>query len=350
MDDFPTLRLFLDVVDTRSFSRAAERHGVSQPAASQRVQQLETRLGAKLLDRSVRPPVLTEAGRRYAEGCRALLAEHARLVEHVVASLDGEVGPRWVRVAAIYSAGIAWLDDAADRHAKAVQEATVREGGPAGSGSPVKVHVTYTSPEGAATAVREGDADFGVVSFADGFEGMRHRPLRDEPMAVICPPDHPLAREASVAAKHLARHRPLCFDSKLPVGRATEAYFAAAGVRHEPDGHRFDNLDTLKNAIAQTGRFAVLPLRACAGELEAGKLVAVALNPPLSRPIGLLFPRGRMTGPEASAFAEFLLAEAAADRQTPDAAPSGRRGPPTGPVPRPAGRPGPRARPATTYA
>ena len=343
MDDFANLRLFLDVADTRSFSRAAERHGVTQPAASQRVAQLESRLGAKLLDRGVRPPALTEAGRRYAEGCRTLLAAHERLVRDVAASLESGVdaGPVVVRVAAIYSAGIAWLDEAADRHVEAVKTATVR----GEATRPVRVRVQYTSPDGVEAAVRGGDADFGVVSFAESFAGLRSRPLRDEEMAVVCPPGHPLAREASVAARHLGKHAPLRFDARLPVGRATDAYFAAAGIAFG-EGHRFDNLDTLKAAVAETGRFAVLPLRHCSAELDAGKLVAVALRPPLVRPIGLLFARGSSGPPEAAAFAEALLAEAAAEL-----APAADRGPeaPREPAVRGGGAP-PRRRAVTTLA
>ncbi|BAM04781.1 LysR family transcriptional regulator [Phycisphaera mikurensis] len=342
MDDFANLRLFLDVADTRSFSRAAERHGVTQPAASQRVAQLEAKLGAKLLDRGVRPPALTEPGRRYAEGCRTLLAAHERLVEDVAASLDADAGPAVVRVAAIYSAGIAWLGGAADRHVEAVRSGAVRGAG-SGPARGVRVRIDYASPQGVADAVRGGEADFGVVSFPAGFAGMRVWPLREEPMAVVCPPTHALAREASVAARHLAGHAILRFDPELPVGRATDAYFEAAGVTFT-GGHRFDNLDTLKAAVADTGRFAVLPLRPCAAELEAGTLVAVALNPPLCRPIGLLFPRGKTARPEATAFAEALLAESAADREPPSpgrAAVRGRR-----PLPLPL----PRKRPATTLA
>ncbi|MCC7205272.1 MAG: LysR family transcriptional regulator, partial [Phycisphaeraceae bacterium] len=57
-----SLRLFCDVAGHRSFSLAAKKHGITQSAVSQRVGQLEKRLGVTLLDRSVRPLALTPAG------------------------------------------------------------------------------------------------------------------------------------------------------------------------------------------------------------------------------------------------------------------------------------------------
>ncbi|MCE2559556.1 MAG: LysR family transcriptional regulator [Acidobacteria bacterium] len=48
------LRIFCDVADLRSFSRAAELHGITQSAVSQRIQNLEELFGTKLLDRSKR--------------------------------------------------------------------------------------------------------------------------------------------------------------------------------------------------------------------------------------------------------------------------------------------------------
>ncbi len=66
---FESLKIFCDVVRTASFSRGAVENGISQSSASQAVQHLEERLGLKLIDRSKRPLVLTQAGRVYYDGC-----------------------------------------------------------------------------------------------------------------------------------------------------------------------------------------------------------------------------------------------------------------------------------------
>ena len=68
-----SIKLFIDITQSRSFSRAAAGNGVSQSAASQQIQELERELNVVLLDRSTRPLVVTQAGRLYAEYCRDVL-------------------------------------------------------------------------------------------------------------------------------------------------------------------------------------------------------------------------------------------------------------------------------------
>src|SRR5215475_2315881 len=77
------------VVERRSFSQAAERLGVTQPAVSLQIQALEKRLGTKLLDRSGRRVEPTEAGMRLYRGAQRLLALEAEVVEESSEELDG---------------------------------------------------------------------------------------------------------------------------------------------------------------------------------------------------------------------------------------------------------------------
>src|SRR5215210_7691967 len=98
------LRLFRDIVQTRSLSRAAEMNGITPSAASQQINEVERTLGVMLLDRSTRPLSLTAEGRLYNDMCRDIL----RRREEFVAALDelkAEVEGT-VRVAAIYSVGL----------------------------------------------------------------------------------------------------------------------------------------------------------------------------------------------------------------------------------------------------
>jgi DNA-binding transcriptional LysR family regulator len=75
MDRFENARVFTTVVEAGGFTAAAERLGLSRAATSKHVQQLEHRLGARLLNRTTRRVSTTDAGRRFYDQCRRILAE-----------------------------------------------------------------------------------------------------------------------------------------------------------------------------------------------------------------------------------------------------------------------------------
>src|ERR671932_2021344 len=85
--DTRQLHAFCEVVERKSFSQAAERLGVTQPAVSLQVRALEKRLGTQLLDRSGRGVEPTEAELRLYRGAQRLLALEDQLVAEV--ALEG---------------------------------------------------------------------------------------------------------------------------------------------------------------------------------------------------------------------------------------------------------------------
>src|ERR687898_1669634 len=92
--DTRQLAAFCAVVERRSFSQAADRLGVTQPAVSLQVRALEKRLGQRLLDRSGRRVEPTEAGLRLYRGASRLLALEQQLLEEVAGEDEGELKGR----------------------------------------------------------------------------------------------------------------------------------------------------------------------------------------------------------------------------------------------------------------
>src|SRR5437763_6264376 len=90
--DTRQLAAFCAVVERRSFSQAAERLGVTQPAVSLQVRALEKRLGTQLLDRSGRRVEPTEAGMRLYRGAQRMLALEEQLVAEVGLESEEELG------------------------------------------------------------------------------------------------------------------------------------------------------------------------------------------------------------------------------------------------------------------
>src|SRR5579862_8824788 len=98
------LRLFRDIAQTRSLSKAASMNDVSQSAVSQHIQELERSLGTQLLDRSTRPLAVTEAGQLYLAFCRDVLRRREEF-DNALAQVKNETEGT-VRVASIYSVGL----------------------------------------------------------------------------------------------------------------------------------------------------------------------------------------------------------------------------------------------------
>jgi DNA-binding transcriptional LysR family regulator len=291
------LRLFCDIAIEQSFSAAAEKHGITQSAASQRIGQLEKQLGVTLIDRSVRPLGLTRAGELFLREGREILQRYDRLTQRI-AQLDGELKGEVV-VEAIYSAGIDLLN-----HVKeGFEEIRPR----------VKVTIEYRRPEEVYDAVSHHRCDLGIVSYPQRFRDVDVIPLRDERMCVVCAAGHALSRRRSVQAAQLGAFELVTFDADLPAGRAIRRYLRENHV--EPTiSSEFDNVETIKSAVAVTDEIAILPKRTVRREVAAGTLAAIELLPQLNRPMGILLPkRGRLghaATPAAQAFIDYLLQHA----------------------------------------
>ena len=286
------LRIFCDVADLRSFSRAAELHGITQSAVSQRIQHLEELLGTRLLDRSKRPFVLTPAGELASREGRELVARYDALARNV-ARLDPERGGT-VRVHAIYSAGIALLNQLRAEFQLRRPE--------------VDVEIEYEPPSAVAEAARTGRCDFGIVSYPEQWPGLHSRPLREERMCLACGVDHELAGADRVRAADLDGRELIHFTHELPAARHIRSYLVANGA-NAVFAQRLDNIDTFKNMLQATDYAAILPLRTFLAEVRAGLLAAAPLEPALERPMGIVFARRRLR-PAAEDFAAFLVENA----------------------------------------
>src|SRR3954463_8566204 len=139
-----TIKVFCDLINLGSFSKAAKANELSQPTVSRFVHQLEERLGGQLVDRSKRPLQPTALGRAYYEGCKRLLEQYAELE----ASLRGSENERslTVRVAAIYSVGLGDMGQHVERFRAEHPGA--------------RVQVEYLHPDQVYHRVRDRQADF----------------------------------------------------------------------------------------------------------------------------------------------------------------------------------------------
>lgn len=285
------LQLFCDVAQHRSFSVAARMHDVSQSAVSQRVMALERELGVQLLDRSTRPPTLTDAGQEYYHGCRRIVEQYHELVESL--ACKSEQASHVLHVAAIYSAGCQLLNAVCRRF----------EQDHAGA----RVHVRYLHPVQVYNAVCQGECEIGLLSYPDRWPGLAAIALRDERMAAICRPGHPWSTSKRINVRRLADAELAGFEADLPIALHLQDYLAEHQVPVEP-AHTFDNIDTIKRFVAETDHLAILPVWSVQREREAGILQVLELRPALYRPVAVMYHRDRQPESTARLFIDALMA------------------------------------------
>jgi DNA-binding transcriptional LysR family regulator len=295
-----SLKIFCDVVERRSFSRAADENGMSQSSASQLVQALERRLGVQLLDRSTRPFGLTPEGERFYDGCRDLVRRFEQLEEEVRTLHDAEA--RSLVVASIYSVGLHHMSAFMQRFSAEHPRAQVR--------------LEYLHPHRVCEVVESGDADLGIVSYPKETETLVAIPWRSEPMVIVCHPQHRVAREKSAPLKAIAGESFVAFESGLAIREAIDRALVR-GHAEVNNALEFDNIETMKRAIEIDAGVSILPEPSVRREIALGTLAKVAISgDAIVRPLGIVHRRDRALGELASQFIGLLKADSEFSEET----------------------------------
>jgi len=286
---FSEFRLFRDVALHKSLSRAAAANGISQPAASQNIQELERRLGTELLDRSRRPLDLTDAGKLYLEFCRDVIRRAEELdasLDHLRGAVTGEL-----RIASIYSLALSDMARVRDEFTRHCPE--------------VSLKVDYQRPDRVYESVLNDAADLGLVSYPEPTRQLSVISWREERMAVALPPEHRLAVRRKLKPLDLQGEDFVAFDADLAIRRHLDRFLKDQGV----DVHitmNFDNIQMVKEAVAHGLGISILPDRTMQNELEQGRLKCVGLDAPLARPVGVVHRKRKKFSPAAAAFLRAL--------------------------------------------
>ncbi|WP_333499600.1 LysR family transcriptional regulator [Kluyvera sp. CHPC 1.2972] len=171
------LKVFVTVAQAKSFSRAGEIIGLSQSAVSHSVKELEHQTGVRLLDRTTREVVLTEAGQQLAQRLERLLDElHGTLRE---AGRTGQQLSGTVRVAASQTISAHLIP-------QCIAESNLRY--------PDIRFVLHDRPQQwVLESIRQGDVDFGIVIDPGVVGDLQCETVLSEPFFLLCRRDHPFA-------------------------------------------------------------------------------------------------------------------------------------------------------------
>jgi DNA-binding transcriptional LysR family regulator len=270
-------KVFRDLAETASFSRAAQHNGLTQSAVSQQVKALEKRYGVRLIDRGKKSFSLTPEGRTFLGAAREILAVvdglDARLRE-LREVVDGDL-----RLAAVLSVGLHELPPYTRQFARLYPQ--------------VKMHTDYLRSSEVYAAVLAGRAEAGLVAYPAARRGLVVEELWRDRLVLVCSPSHRLARRARVPLTELAGERFIAFAADLPTRKALDRALRGAGVVMRPE-REFDNIETVKRTVEIDGAVSILPETTLANERRAGSLIPVEISSPdMWRPVGVVTKRNR---------------------------------------------------------
>jgi len=290
--DTRQLAAFCTVVERRSFSQAADRLGVTQPAVSLQVRSLEKRLGIQLLDRSGRRVEPTEAGWRLYRGAQRLLALEEQLVDEVVADSDGELGGD-LRIGA--STGPAAI-------AVPLLLCEFQRANP-GVHVLLEVHDTQTVVE----RVAERQLELGIVGAARRHRGVRFEPFLSDEVILACPAGHAFAGR-TISLDELREESLVVMQEGAGVRQIVEDELRGLGVRLRDLDVRLELglQESVRSAVVAGFGVAFISRTAVESELSAGQLAEARVEGiDARRQISLARGTGRVPTRVADAFVGF---------------------------------------------
>jgi DNA-binding transcriptional LysR family regulator len=290
--DTRQLAAFCAVVERKSFSQAAERLGVTQPAVSLQVRSLEKRLGRKLLDRSGRRVEPTEAGLALYRGAQRMLALEGQLIDELDAGQDGELGGT-LEVGASTGPGSTVVP---------VLLCEFQHENPG-----VAVSLSISDTQSVVDRVAERELELGVVGAARRHRGVVFEPFFRDEVVLACPPGHRFAGR-SVSLEELREEPLIVMQEGAGVRQVIEDELRRAGTRLRDLEPRLELglQESVKSAVAAGHGVTFISRAAIEADLAAGTLETArvkGLEP--SREISLVRSAGRSPTRAAEAFLEF---------------------------------------------
>jgi DNA-binding transcriptional LysR family regulator len=291
--DTQSLLAFVAVAETGSFSLAAERLRITQPAVSKRVAALELALGTRLFDRIGRSVSVTERGNTLLPRANRILREMAD-AERCLRDIDGAISGK-LGIGTSHHVGLHRLPPVLRQFARRHPE--------------VELEIRFMDSEKAHEAVAAGRLELAVVTLDPEGDDPRLTATRvwDDPLSVMVARDHPLAGQGTVDVEALSAWPAVLPGPGTYTGQILQSLFAARGVRLNI-GMSTNYLETLRMLAAIGLGWSVLPDTMLTSELVRLEFDGAIMQ----RELGHVVHRGRSLSNAARALLALLDAEAAA--------------------------------------
>jgi DNA-binding transcriptional LysR family regulator len=285
-----SLKVFCDLAETESFTKAAQINGVTQSAVSQQISSLERQFKSLLIERSKKRFRLTREGDVLYEYSKKIISLHDSLFSRLQDIKDIVSGT--IRVTTVYTIGLHDLPPYIKRFLKTYPT--------------VNVHVEYRRADQVYEDVISNVVDLGLVGFPIKEAKVETLLLWKDPMVVICNPQHPYANRKTLKLNEIHGQKFVCFESNTPTRKALDRIFRDRDVDIEM-AMEFDNIETVKRAVEIDAGLSVVPASTVIQEVSQGSLCAIHVEDvPVERSVGLIYKKGKVLSPAVKQFIAML--------------------------------------------
>jgi DNA-binding transcriptional LysR family regulator len=285
--EFHPLKVFLSVATEKSFSRAAEKLLRTQPAVSLAVQRLENELGEKLIDRSAKELLLTDAGRIVLDFARRF-ENLEREMDTALAELRDNSAGR-LTIGANESTSLYLL-----KYIQAYRHRYPR----------VKVQVRRSLSSRIPEQLVDGDLELGLLSFDPNDDRLVSTVIYSDRLALVVSPSHRFAQRESVSIAELGMETFIAHNVVSPYREIVIREFQRHKVTLNMDVE-MPTIETIRRLVQRNEGVAFLPRMCVEQEIEQAVLCEVRV-PELNveRKIRLVHPARRALSHAARAFLE----------------------------------------------
>ncbi|MEM1221249.1 MAG: LysR family transcriptional regulator [Verrucomicrobiota bacterium] len=283
-------KIFSDLVESESFSRAAKLNSITQSAVSQQLRAMEKHFNILIVDRSQKQFRLTREGQKLYQSAKEILYLYDKLnseLQEMKKIISGTI-----HISTVYSIGLHELPPYVKAFLAKFPEVNIR--------------VEYRRANMVYEDILTNSIDLGLVAYPQKHKQLEILPFHDDVLILVVSPDNPLAKLTTVDIEEIAGQKFIGFEPDIPTRKATDQIFREAGIESEPV-MEFDNVETVKRAVEINAGIAILPQTTVTREEAQGLLKVIKFkNKIYRRPLALIHRKGRVLTPAMKKLIDLL--------------------------------------------
>ena len=283
-------KTFCDLVETKSFSKAARLNEVTQSAVSQQLKAMESHYDMLIIDRNQKKFRLTPQGTVLYSTFKEILVLYEKLnceIQEMRNIVSGTI-----QISTVNSIGLHELPPYLKSFIKDFPSVNAR--------------VEYRRANLVYEDVLHGSSDIGLVAFPVNHKELTTINFAQDELVVAMNPEHSLADKKTLSISDLRGEEFISFERDIPTRKATDEMLSNAGVDISVV-MEFDNVETVKRALEINAGIAILPRHTVLNETERKQLVAIKLDNGIHvRPLAIIHKKNRILTPALRSFVELM--------------------------------------------